>query len=101
GNTVVAKPSSNTPIVACKFSEILKEAGLPDGVFNLVIGSGSKIGGESVRSKDTAGIVFTGSRDVGYSMAQEFSSARPKPLIAELGGKNPAIVTETADINKA
>jgi 1-pyrroline-5-carboxylate dehydrogenase len=101
GNTVVAKPSSNTPIVACKFSEILKEAGLPDGVFNLVIGPGSKIGGEIVRSKDIAGIVFTGSRDVGYSMAQEFSSTRPKPMIAELGGKNPAIVTETADINKA
>jgi 1-pyrroline-5-carboxylate dehydrogenase len=101
GNTVVAKPSSNTPIVACKFAEILKEAGLPDGVFNLVIGSGSKIGGEIVRSKDVAGIVFTGSRDVGYGMAQEFSAARPKPLIAELGGKNPAIVTETADIGKA
>jgi 1-pyrroline-5-carboxylate dehydrogenase len=101
GNTVVAKPSSNTPIVACKFAEILKEAGLPDGVFNLVIGSGSKIGGEIVRSKDIAGIVFTGSRDVGYGMAQEFSAVRPKPLIAELGGKNPAIVTETADIGKA
>jgi 1-pyrroline-5-carboxylate dehydrogenase len=101
GNTVVAKPSSNTPIVACKFAEILKEAGLPDGVFNLIIGSGSKIGGEVVKSKDVAGIVFTGSRDVGYGMAQEFSAARPRPLIAELGGKNPAIVTETADIGKA
>jgi 1-pyrroline-5-carboxylate dehydrogenase len=101
GNTVVAKPSSNAPIVACKFSEILKEAGLPDGVFNLVIGSGGKVGSEIVRSKDVAGIVFTGSRDVGYGMAQEFSAARPKPLIAELGGKNPAIVTETADIGKA
>ncbi|HEX2614739.1 MAG TPA: aldehyde dehydrogenase family protein, partial [Nitrososphaera sp.] len=89
GNTVVAKPSSNTPIVACKFAEILKEAGLPDGVFNLIIGSGSKIGGEVVKSKDVAGIVFTGSRDVGYGMAQEFSAARPRPLIAELGGKNP------------
>jgi len=101
GNTIVTKPSSNTPIVACKFAEILKEAGLPDGVFNLVIGPGSKIGGEIVRSKDISGIVFTGSRDVGYNMAQEFSKARPKPLIAELGGKNPAIVTESADIAKA
>jgi 1-pyrroline-5-carboxylate dehydrogenase len=44
GNTVVAKPSSNTPIIACKFSEIFKQAGLPDGVFNLVIGPGANIG---------------------------------------------------------
>ncbi len=101
GNTTVVKPSSNTPIIAFKFAEILREAGLPDGVFNLVIGSGSKVGGELVRNKDVAGIVFTGSRDVGYRMTREFSKERPRPLIAELGGKNPAIVTETADIGKA
>lgn len=101
GNTTVVKPSSNTPIIAFKFAEIFREAGLPDGVFNLVIGPGSRIGRELVRNKDVAGIVFTGSRDVGYSMAREFSKERPKPLIAELGGKNPAIVTETADIGKA
>lgn len=101
GNTVVVKPSSNTPIIAWKFAEIFKQAGLPDGVFNLVIGSGSKVGGELVSNKNVAGIVFTGSREVGYGMAKEFSISRPKPLIAELGGKNPAIVTESADINKA
>lgn len=100
GNTVVIKPSSNTPIIACKFAEIFKQAGLPTGVLNLVIGSGSKVGGEIVGNKDVAGIVFTGSRGVGYGMAKEFAK-RPKPLIAELGGKNPAIVTETADIGKA
>jgi len=101
GNTVVVKPSSNTPIVACKFAEIFKQAGLPDGVFNLVIGSGSKVGGELVNNTGVAGIVFTGSREVGYRMAKQFSMNRPKPLIAELGGKNPAIVTENADIGKA
>lgn len=101
GNTVVVKPSSNTPVIAFKFVEIMKQAGLPDGVINLVIGSGSKVGGELVTNRDVAGIVFTGSREVGYSMAKQFSSARPKPLIAELGGKNPAIVTETADVGKA
>ncbi len=101
GNTVVIKPSSNTPIIACKFAEVFKQAGLPDGVLNLVIGPGGKVGGELVSNKDVSGIVFTGSRDVGYGMAQEFSKTRPKPLIAELGGKNPAIVTETADMNKA
>jgi 1-pyrroline-5-carboxylate dehydrogenase len=101
GNTVVVKPSSNTPIIAFKFAEIFRQAGLPDGVFNLVIGPGGKVGGELVGNKDVAGIVFTGSREVGYGMAQEFSRARPRPLIAELGGKNPAIVTETADLGKA
>lgn len=101
GNTVVVKPSSNTPIIAYKFAEIFKQAGLPDGVFNLIIGPGGKVGGELVTNRDVAGIVFTGSREVGYHMAQEFSRVRPRPLIAELGGKNPAIVTETADIGKA
>src|ERR671925_418329 len=101
GNTVVAKPSSNTPIIAWKFAEIFKQAGLPDGVFNLVIGPGGKIGNELVSNKDVAGIVFTGSRDTGFSIAKEFSKTKLKPLIAELGGKNPVIVTETADINSA
>jgi 1-pyrroline-5-carboxylate dehydrogenase len=101
GNTVVVKPSSNTPIIACKLAEIFKQAGLPDGVFNLVIGPGGKVGSELVGNKDVSGIVFTGSRDVGYGMAQRFSKTRHKPLIAELGGKNPAIVTESADIGKA
>lgn len=101
GNTVVAKPSSNTPIIACKFAEIFKQAGLPDGVFNIVIGSGGSTGSELVRNKDVAGIVFTGSQEIGSRIARVFSRTRPKPLIAELGGKNPVIVTETADINTA
>lgn len=101
GNTVVAKPSSNTPIIAWKFAEIFKQAGLPDGVFNLVVGPGGKIGNELFSNKDVAGIVFTGSRDTGFRIAKEFSKTRLKPLIAELGGKNPVIVTETADITKA
>jgi 1-pyrroline-5-carboxylate dehydrogenase len=101
GNTVVAKPSSNTPIIACKFAEILKQAGLPNGVFNLIIGPGGDVGSELVSNKNVAGIVFTGSRAIGFSMAKEFSKTRPKSLIAELGGKNPVIVTETADITHA
>ena len=60
---MVAKPSSNTPIIAWKFAEIFKQAGLPDGVFNLVIGPGDKVGNELVSNKDVAGIVFTGSRE--------------------------------------
>ena len=101
GNTVVLKPSSDAPVVAFKIAEIFIQAGVPAGALNVVFGSGSKVGGELVASKDVSGIVFTGSREVGYSMSKQFSKDGPRPLIAELGGKNPAIVTDTADINRA
>jgi 1-pyrroline-5-carboxylate dehydrogenase len=101
GNTVVVKPSSDAPIIAFKIIQIFLEAGLPDGVVNMIFGSGSTVGVEVVQNRDVAGIVFTGSREVGYSMGRQFSSEKPRPLIAELGGKNPAIVTETADLGKA
>jgi 1-pyrroline-5-carboxylate dehydrogenase len=101
GNTTIVKPSSDAPITAFKIVEIFEQAGLPGGVINLVCGSGSKVGAKIAKSSEIAGIAFTGSRDVGYAMAKEFSKSRPRPLIAELGGKNPAIVTETADLAKA
>jgi 1-pyrroline-5-carboxylate dehydrogenase len=101
GNTAVVKPSSDTPITAFKIAEMFKEAGLPDGVINMVFGSGSKVGSELVKSKEVSGIAFTGSREVGYGMDKEFRKLRPRPLIVELGGKNPAVVTETADLGNA
>ncbi len=101
GNTTIVKPSSDAPITAFKIVEIFEQAGLPGGVINLVCGSGSNVGAKLAKSSEIAGIAFTGSRDVGYAMAKEFSKSRPRPLIAELGGKNPAIVTETADLGKA
>lgn len=101
GNTVVVKPSSDAPITAFKITQMFAEAGVPAGALNVVFGSGSKVGNEIVQSRDVAGIVFTGSREVGYSMGREFSRDRPRPLIAELGGKNPALVAESADLDKA
>jgi 1-pyrroline-5-carboxylate dehydrogenase len=101
GNTIVIKPASNSPIIGYKFAEIMKEAGLPDGVLNLITGSADKVGQAIINSKDIAGIVFTGSREVGYRLTQEFSKLKPRPIIAELGGKNPVIVTENADLDKA
>lgn len=101
GNTVVVKPSSDAPITAFQIIQIFQEAGLPDGALNMIFGPGGTVGAEIVKSKDVSGIVFTGSRDVGYSMGRQFSSKKPRPLIAELGGKNPAIITETADLGKA
>ena len=68
---------------------------------NFITGSGSKIGKAIVNSEDVAGIVFTGSREIGYRMTKEFSKVKPRLVIAELGGKNPAIVTESADLDKA
>src|SRR6188472_950982 len=101
GNTIVIKPASNSPIIGYKFAEIMKEAGLPDGVLNIITGSADKVGQEIINSKDIAGIVFTGSREVGYRLTQEFNRLKPRPIIAELGGKNPVIVTENADLDKA
>ena len=101
GNTIVLKPSSDTPIIGYKFAEIMKEAGLPAGVLNFITGSGSKIGKAIVDSEDVAGIVFTGSRETGYRITKGFSKAKPRLVIAELGGKNPVIVTENADLDKA
>jgi 1-pyrroline-5-carboxylate dehydrogenase len=101
GNTAVVKPSSDAPIVAFKIMRAFLKAGVPAGALNVVFGPGGTVGGEMVKSKDVSGIVFTGSREVGYRMSQEFGRDRPRPLIAELGGKNPALVTETADLDKA
>jgi len=101
GNTVVLKPASDTPLTAYKFCEILEEAGLPSGVINFVTGSGSVVGKALIESDDVDGIVFTGSRDVGLSIYRQANSKAPKPVITEMGGKNPAVVTKNADLDKA
>ncbi|MEM3383207.1 MAG: aldehyde dehydrogenase family protein [Nitrososphaerales archaeon] len=101
GNTVVFKPSSDTPLTGFKIYEILNEAGLPKGVFNYVTGSGDIVGAELVNNDDVQGIVFTGSKDVGVKSYRIFNEKRPRPFIAEMGGKNPVIVTSKADLNKA
>jgi 1-pyrroline-5-carboxylate dehydrogenase len=101
GNTVIIKPASDTPIIGYKITEIMVEAGIPAGVVNFVTGPGGEIGKILVESKEIAGIVFTGSREVGYELIKRSSEVRPRPVIAELGGKNAAIVTKTADLDSA
>ncbi len=101
GNTVVFKPSSATPLMGHKLSEALRQAGIPDGVFNYLTGSGEEVGADIVKNDEVSGIVFTGSREVGVSIYNTFSSKRPKPVISEMGGKNPIIVTSKADLTKA
>jgi 1-pyrroline-5-carboxylate dehydrogenase len=101
GNTIVLKPASDTPLMALKFYEIMKEAGLPDGVMNLVVGSGSTVGEELISNPDISGVVFTGSRPVGRRIFAQMTSSIVKPCITELGGKNPIIVTSKANLDKA
>ncbi|WP_410651339.1 aldehyde dehydrogenase family protein [Amycolatopsis sp. cmx-4-54] len=95
GNTVVWKPASDTPAVAVAFAEILAEAGLPDGVLNLVLGPGS-LGAALVAKPEVSGITFTGSVPVGRSI-QAAAVPRGAKVQLELGGHNAAIVLPDAD----
>jgi 1-pyrroline-5-carboxylate dehydrogenase len=101
GNTVVFKPASDTPFLGLKLCELFHEAGLPAGVCNYVTGPGATVGQELVDNEGVDGFVFTGSRAVGLGAFRTFTKVRPKPIITEMGGKNPTIVTRSADLEKA
>jgi 1-pyrroline-5-carboxylate dehydrogenase len=101
GNTVVFKPASASAMSGVMLAEALRDAGIPDGVFNLVMGPGETVGQEIQESPDVDGVVFTGSYEVGMSLFRSFSRQWPKPCIVEMGGKNPAIVTARADLAEA
>ena len=93
GNTVVFKPAETTPWSGVLLAEILHEAGLPDGVLNLVTG-GPAVGKALVAARGVDGIVFTGSYEVGREITRRSPSAATRgPCITEMGGKNPTIVT--------
>ncbi|PCM41062.1 aldehyde dehydrogenase [Mammaliicoccus sciuri] len=100
GNTIVIKPSEETPINANIFAEIVKEINLPKGVFNLVYGSGSHIGSELANNEKVQLVSLTGSEPAGKKVMEEASKSLTKVNL-ELGGKAPAIVFEDADIDKA
>lgn len=102
GNTVVMKPATNTPWTVRLIAEALRDAGLPDGVFNYVTGPGSTVGQTLIDSPEVDGITFTGSYDVGMQIYRTFAAGRyPRPCILEMGGKNPCIVTRQADLERA
>jgi 1-pyrroline-5-carboxylate dehydrogenase len=106
GNTVVIKPSSDTPTVAAKFAEVLLEAGFPPQSFTLLVGSGSEIGDVLVSHPKTRFVSFTGSRDVGVHI-NELAARTPKGqiwlkrVVAEMGGKDAIIVDSEADLDQA
>lgn len=101
GNTVVFKPSSDTPWTGYMLYQCTEEAGLPKGVFNYVAGPGSTVGEELVENPGVSGMVFTGSYEVGFQLYKRFSTNHARPCITEMGGKNPAIVMPSADLDLA
>jgi 1-pyrroline-5-carboxylate dehydrogenase len=82
-------------------AEAYRDAGVPDGVFNLVMGPGDTVGQELQENPGIDGIVFTGSYEVGMELFRTFSKQFPRPCIVEMGGKNPAIVMRSADLEEA
>jgi 1-pyrroline-5-carboxylate dehydrogenase len=101
GNTVVFKPSSDAPISGSCLLQAMRDAGIPDGVFNMVMGPGETVGAELQENPGVDGLIFTGSFEVGFGIFKNFSRVYPKPVIVEMGGKNPAIVSRHADLDEA
>src|ERR1044071_2239723 len=106
GNTVVLKPSSDSPIIAARLIEIVKEAGLPKGVVNFVPGSGAKVGDYMVGNPRTRFIAFTGSKDVGLHINELAAKTAEgqlwiKRVVAEMGGKDTIVIDETANLDEA
>src|SRR5205814_6891240 len=100
GNTVVFKPATITPSPAVKIVEILEEAGMPAGVLNLILGSGSDAGDEIINHPAVKAVSFTGSNPVGIRMYEQVSRRGAK-CQCEMGGKNPVVVLEDADLDLA
>ncbi|HLI47014.1 MAG TPA: aldehyde dehydrogenase family protein [Geobacterales bacterium] len=100
GNTAILKPASYTPITAIKLAELAKQAGLPNGVLNVVLGPGKTVGSYLVQHKEIDSVTFTGSLEGGKEVIA-LTSKHIKPVILELGGKNPNIVLPDAKLDKA
>jgi 1-pyrroline-5-carboxylate dehydrogenase len=106
GNTVVLKPSSDSPIIAARFVELLEEASLPPGVVNFLPGSGGRIGDYLVGNARTRFIAFTGSKEVGLHINELAAKTAEgqlwiKRVVAEMGGKDTIVIDETANIEEA
>ncbi len=106
GNTVILKPSSESPTIAAKFMELLEEAGIPEGVVNFCPGSGATFGNAAVAHPKTRFIAFTGSREVGLDINKRaaehvLGQMWIKRTILEMGGKDAIIVDTDADLDAA
>jgi 1-pyrroline-5-carboxylate dehydrogenase len=106
GNTVILKPSSDSPTIAAKFVEVLEEAGMPGGVVNFCPGSGATFGDAIVAHPKTRFIAFTGSKAVGLDIHERAAKTQPgqiwiKRTILEMGGKDSILVCADADLDAA
>ena len=106
GNTVILKPSSDSPTIAAKFVELLEECGMPEGVVNFCPGAGASFGNAVVAHPKTRYIAFTGSREVGLDINKSAATHAPgqiwiKRTILEMGGKDAIIVDADADVDSA
>src|SRR5215208_3931473 len=100
GNTVVAKPAATTPLATLEVARIFAEAGVPDGVLNVVTGRGSEIGDALVGHPEVRRVAFTGSTQVGRHVIS-VAGPQMKRVTLELGGSDPVIVCEDADVEAA
>jgi phenylacetaldehyde dehydrogenase len=98
GNTVVLKPAEQTPLTALKLGQLIMEAGVPEGVVNILPGYGESAGHALVTHRGVDKIAFTGSVEVGKKI---ISNAGIKRVTLELGGKNPLIVLDDANLDAA
>ena len=102
GNTLVIKPATDTPWTVRLLAECLRDSGIPDGVINFITGPGSTLGKALIEHPEIDGVTFTGSYDTGMQMFRDFAKGKyPRPIILEMGGKNPAIVSHHADLERA
>ncbi|MEA2169353.1 MAG: succinate-semialdehyde dehydrogenase / glutarate-semialdehyde dehydrogenase [Solirubrobacteraceae bacterium] len=100
GNTVVAKPASTTPLATLEVVKLFMEAGVPEGVLNVITGKGSVVGDRLVTHPDVKRVAFTGATDTGRHIAS-IAGEQLKRLSLELGGSDPVIVCEDADVDAA
>ncbi|HTS33625.1 MAG TPA: aldehyde dehydrogenase family protein [Thermoplasmata archaeon] len=100
GNAVVLKPASLTPLTAVSFARLATEAGVPDGILNVVLGNGSEVGEALVEDPHCRSVTFTGSGEVGQRLAVQ-AARRLLPTTLELGGKGPVLVLADADVDRA
>ena len=106
GNTVILKPSSDSPTIAARFVDVLEEAGMPPGVVNFCPGSGATFGNAIVQHPKTRFIAFTGSKEVGLDIHEQAAKAQPgqiwiKRTILEMGGKDSIVVSADAELDDA
>lgn len=101
GNASILKPSSDIPLSSHLFVRLLHDSGVPKEVLAYLSGSGSVVGKMLVEHPKIAGVVFTGSRDVGMQIFRKATEFRPKPVVTEMGGKDAIIVSDKADMKKA